>query len=121
MRLNFTAVNRVPSYCYVEAQRQDGRTVVIATSPDTDDMGMSVTNAWPLLADEIVKQLGLDPAQEIVWIEHYPERGPKYHRIPENWDQVFMVFDGRHFRMAQDRHPWKSLQEQELQQFLKTS
>lgn len=116
-RFHFQGLNRYPSYCYVEVFQGLKSTLVVATSPEENDMGTSVTNAWPFLADAIIEEFNLDLTEKIIWVEHYPVRGHG-DRFPESWDQVFMERMGRNHEMVRGRHPWRHLEESDFEKLL---
>lgn len=63
--LKFVALNRYTSECQITIYRQSG--IVIATDIDK---GMSVTNACTEIANEVVRQFGMNP-QRMIFIEQY--------------------------------------------------
>jgi hypothetical protein len=74
----FKAPNGVPSKCRIrlyEAQAtfNKGDTFVICSQLDSDDAGMSVTNAAETIATGVMFEHRLQPMRTI-WIEHYARR-----------------------------------------------
>jgi len=106
---HFEGLHNYPSKCEVQVVPGDPLTIVV-TQPN-DNMGTSVTNAWPFLADQIEEHF--KPQGNVRWIEHYPERG-EYRIFPETWEEVHLVKIGGRYEMANDRHPWSPLTEGEL-------
>jgi len=94
-----------------------GKNFVILTELP-DNPGTSVTNMVEELATQALRQLGLDPANTLIF-EHYPERGNKWNPFPESWDLILpdweMCPDG--YMAAQvphDHHMWKRLTREEV-------
>lgn len=67
----------------VERMRaQMGPNVVMFTELP-DNPGMSVTNAFEIIAEQWVARTGIDPSSTI-WIEHYPEE-PTFDLVGLTW------------------------------------
>lgn len=84
--------------------------LVIATEHE-DNEGTSITNMAEYLAPRVCYAYQVDP-QNLIWIEHYPERGNKWmHRpIPESWDRVNFDRAEAPDGMMRFLHPdWKHL------------
>ena len=66
---------------------------MIITEP-SDNLGVSVTNAVEYIAEAIMDLLPLKgrAPDEIVWVEHYPQRERSL-RIEETWDQVKFLWE----------------------------
>lgn len=60
--------------------------LVIATEVETNE-GTSITNMAEHLATRVCYHDSID-SDKLIWIEHYPERGPKMDTFPETWDRV---------------------------------
>lgn len=103
-KLQFRAANRYPSACAIRIYRQSG--VVVAT--DIDE-GSSVTNSCEIIANEVVRQFGINP-QQLFFIEEYRPAGPNH-----TTDLVQFDFaDGKAFR-----HPrWTHLPEEEFKRII---
>lgn len=98
--LNFRASNGYPSRCQIQIYRQTQ--LVIAT--DIDE-GMSITNAYEIIANQVVQQFGVKP-QQMFFIEEYRPAGPNH-----TTDLVQFDFaDGKAFT----RPRWIHLPEEEF-------
>lgn len=94
--LNFRATNGYPSQCNITIYR-DSQLVIASETGE----GMSVTNAAEIIATEVVKQYGLDPAR-MLYIEHYPaDQRPTY---GESYDLVTFIWDKYGARNPDWRH-----------------
>lgn len=100
MRYSFRGLCGAPSCCRLRVFEPKGKPVVVVTELD-DNPGTSVTN----FAEELATDVGelLEQPTDMVWIEHYPERGPAYRRLPESFDRVTFAWTGRHFAGPQWR------------------
>ena len=82
--------------CPSQCRLQVNGNVVIVTDLD-GDTGTSITNMAEHLATQVINEFGIKP-ENLVWIEHYPERGHPLDRFPENFDLVTFTWDGQRFR-----------------------
>lgn len=76
-------------------RRQDGTIVAVASDPDVEDSGTSITNAAEMLATQIWREQG-EPRQ-FIFIEHYPAN--RYGgKEPETFAQTIFQLgsDGRY-------------------------
>jgi len=82
------------SWCEVEIWEHGNKYLAIMTEPCIESSGTSVTNACENIATKLLFQLKVfkegTTFRDIIWIEHYPERG-----LPETFDEVRFEFDGR--------------------------
>ena len=110
MEYKFKGFHGCDSKCDIEIiRRGDGKIVVIATELD-DNPGTSITNIVETLATEICQAHDIKHF-DLIWIEHYPERG-RYSRLPESWDLVtFNMLTGQ--GLSDPR--WNRLDVSELQ------
>jgi hypothetical protein len=123
MHFSFKGLNGTDSKCDVAIYQDVAtkRITVVVTELTDDNPGTSVTNAWPKLADDICHHFIFSKGLrgEIVWIEHYPERG-QGGRFPESWDLVRMShFQGLHWTMNTAEHPWRHLNEKQVQDLIR--
>lgn len=104
-KLHFQAANHYPSACAVRIYRQSN--VVVAT--DIDE-GSSVTNSCEVIADEVVRQFGLNPRQ-LFFIEEYRPNGPNH-----TTDLVqFDINEKERGSLSRFRHPrWSPISEDEF-------
>jgi hypothetical protein len=87
MRYHYRGFWGCDSCCDIEVhKRSDGKYVFIATELP-DNPGTSVTNYAEHLATAMRRQYGLK-AEEVIWIEHYPEAKD---RRKEDFDLVRFV------------------------------
>ncbi len=92
--LEFIAPNRYPSACLITIYRRSS--IVVATDIN---VGMSVTNAAELIANEVVKRYKVE-AQKMIYIEQY-----RPGRLDQTTDLVKFDFaDGKAFRHPQWTH-----------------
>ena len=104
---------RPRSICGIDMRHRDNQHVIIVTELE-DNPGMSITNAWPDLANIICEKFALPLSDKFTWIEHYPKRGSKHGSIPESWDQVYLVLVENKFKMFATRHPWQPITEDQF-------
>jgi hypothetical protein len=95
MRYHYRGFWGCDSCCDIEVhKRSDGKYVFIATELP-DNPGTSVTNYAEHLATAMRRQYGLK-AEEVIWIEHYPEAKD---RRKEDFDLVrFVSIEADSFR-----------------------
>jgi len=77
-----------PSRCWLRIYKAPGQAVVVATEL-ADNPGTSITNMAEVLATHVCQEFGL-PLDDLMWIEHYPERcflGGRP-RLPASFDHV---------------------------------
>lgn len=108
-KLHFRAANHYPSACAIRIYRQSG--IVVAT--DIDE-GSSVTNSCEIIANEVVRQYGVNP-QQMFFIEEYRPNGPDH-----TTDLVqFDFLDGKDGPTGRFRHPrWRHLTPDEFRQII---
>lgn len=99
--------------CRIRIWERYGEPPVVMATELPDNPGMSITNAAEYLATDVWELLGA-PEREIVWIEHYPERGPAQRRIPEEFDRVTFTQTERGFAGPQ----WRRLSRAEVEALL---
>lgn len=90
---------------------ETGKDFVILTELSTNQ-GTSVTNMVEHLATQVLGELGLDPANTLIF-EHYPERGNKWDPFPESWDLVIPDWENGEARVPQGRHMWQHITREE--------
>lgn len=98
----------IPSTCHLRMVETGGETVVIATEL-ADNEGMSITNAYEWLASRITQEYELDP-QRTRFIEHYSAASYVGGSIPDTYDEVSFVWNGREAHNPQ----WRRLQGEKL-------
>jgi hypothetical protein len=88
-------VSYPPSTCRVSVFQHDEQVVVVLTETP-NNRGVSVTNAVEHIAEMVMSLPLLQEKRpdEIVWIEHYLQRG-KYGDIEETWDRVELKWEFR--------------------------
>lgn|GEM_PF-98493 len=110
---HFRGLCGAPSCCRLRVyEPREGPLVVIATELP-ENPGTSITNFVEELAAEVWALLER-PARGMVWIEHYPERGPVHRRIPEGFDRVTFARTERGFSGPQ----WRRLPRAEVEQLI---
>ena len=115
MRFRFKGLNGCNSVCDFEIKEGPHERVLVIATEIPDNPGTSVTNAWPILADllykEVLNRCKVEPGM-VVWVEHYPER----RSFSETWDRVFMDWNEKShsFKMSQDKHPWQHIKPEDL-------
>ena len=108
------------SWCQVEVWTHKDKYLVILTEPGTESSGTSVTNACEDIATKLFNQPGVfrNGASEknIIWVEHYPERGgfpPTYDSIKFEYDQVKKTYGN-----PQWTHIGDALTEEQMKELL---
>jgi hypothetical protein len=109
------------SFCEVEIWEHDNKFLVILTEPCTESSGTSVTNACEDIATKLYNQPGVFPKEtqihDIIWIEHYPERG-----FPETYDLIefnMTNIDETKFAMPNWKHIGETLTKEKRLELLK--
>ena len=87
-RYHCVGLGTVDSVCKLRIY-QTASGIVVVVSEREDNEGMSVTNAVERLYRQVCRDFQIDPAQT-TWIEHYPERGTPYDRLPEDFSVVWL-------------------------------
>lgn len=75
------------SFCMIEVLRKGDRKAVVIATEHADNPGTSITNRVEEIASRVCAQYLINPA-DLVWIEHYPERGDRRDPLPEVFDRV---------------------------------
>jgi hypothetical protein len=88
--------NRSENRCNITLYRRGNGAVILASEIiDDPKCGVSITNGAEYIANQIMYEYDLS-ANFIIWIEHYPQRGP-FNSFPETWDLVQFNYDaGKH-------------------------
>jgi len=91
-RVDYLGFGVHKSFCNVEILKNDDKYLVIMTEPMDESSGTSVTNACETIASDLFHRglVGKNP-ENVVWIEHYPERGG----FPETYDRIYFEYDWR--------------------------
>jgi len=93
------------SWCGVEVWEHKDKYVTILTEPTNILSGTSVTNGCEDIATKLFKQRGVfkknTKPENIIWIEHYPERDSGWYSA-ETFDEVRFEYDGRNDEL---KHP----------------
>ena len=116
MRFDYPGYFNAPSYCELNYTiRPDGWTVIIATEPNEEGSGTSITNMVEGIVERFCRTRPRVDPKRLIWIEHYPERG-----VPESWDVVSfgeITGDGKFSgpvwtRLPKDQfeNPWELLE-----------
>ncbi|MCP4544228.1 MAG: hypothetical protein GY832_44515 [Chloroflexi bacterium] len=81
--------NAFPAFCDVRIyDREDVQ--IVGLTEVTGNTGMSVTNAFEYIVEQLVEAHGLD-ADRITWIEHYPDRHPIGQEDNSMFDEGFSI------------------------------
>lgn len=91
------------SFCDLKvATIPPGHTLVIFTEVE-ENVGTSVTNRSEVLATQVCQEFGLLP-EKTLFVEHYPERGPRIKRLPETYALVEYTWEQGHARKPEWRY-----------------
>lgn len=121
-RFEYKGLSVHDSYCEVEVLEHNNKFLVILTEPPEDDSGTSVTNACENIATKLFNTLETFSIgtleKDIVWIEHYPQRG--YHfPLEETFDLITFKFNKGVFFSPQWKHIGENLTEEKMKDLLK--
>ena len=91
---------------------------LIICTENPDNEGTSITNMAEHLATRICYEYKIDP-REMVWVEHYPERGDPRDPLPPSWDLVAFEFAFDHNGVCWCLRPkWRPITHEQVQRIL---
>jgi len=91
--VNIGILREPMTFCLTVFWLSDGRQVFVCTEI-AENHGPSVTNAWPWLANHVLKIAGDVPREKAVFVEHYFSGSYGGHSsTKETYDLVFLKWD----------------------------
>ena len=103
----------VPSFCGLKIVTSNNNTVIIAAELHTSNPGSSVTSWVDKLATELLKKHNLNH-ENLIFIEHNPDRKSKLIFYKEIFDKVSFEWDGEKFINPS----WKRITKEEVDKLI---
>ena len=117
-RFTYNGYNNIPSWCEVEVWIHKNKYLVVMTEPNTNGSGTSVTNACEIIATTLFRQVGVfktkTKPEDIIWIEHYPERDGG----DESFDEIEFQFDDDRFHLPEWSYYGDTMTENDMKELL---
>lgn len=105
----------MPSFCGLKVVKTQEKTIIIATEMYDSNPGSSVTSRAGQLATEIIRKFNI-PWDQLIFIEHIPDRKSNLVFYDETFDIVSFQWDGNQFI-----HPsWKRVSAREVHEMMGT-
>ena len=110
---NYKGAWEIRSLCGLKIVKKGSHTIVIVSEMYETNPGSSVTSCIDKLANEIIDKFGIEPDQ-MMFIEHYPDRKSNLEFFRETFDLVQFDWDGSKFMNPN----WKRIKREDIDQLI---
>jgi len=111
---DFSGMLGMHSRCGIKVVRKGDKHIFVVTELFEENPGTSITDACARLANRLLSEHGLTPDQ-LVYIEHCPDRGSALQHYQETFDLVTFEWDG-----AKLTNPdWKRITREQADEMLR--